>query len=66
MAERFFRSSAILKRILSLKTQNFAVKLNCKNRFTLVTKSRLFLLIYELQIAVGQIILSGTKYSLIT
>ena len=35
----FFRSPAILKRFLSLKTQKFAVKWNCKNRFTLVKKN---------------------------
>ena len=32
----FLSSPTILKGILNLKTQNFAVKLNCKNRFTFI------------------------------
>ena len=33
------RCPAILNRILSLKTQNFAVKLNSENRFTFAKKN---------------------------
>ena len=35
----FLSSPAILNRILSLNLQNFAVKLICKNRFTLRQKN---------------------------
>ena len=44
---KILSSPAILTGFLRLKTQNFAVKLNCKNRFTFIQKNSEYLELME-------------------
>ena len=47
---KFLSSPTILNRILSLKTQNFAVKSNSENHFTFIQKNSEYLDLWNLRL----------------